>query len=127
MRADNRRADRLSRQLRSELAAIIDQELDDPRVGSLVLTGVRLSRDLGYATVYIHSTEDPSRREAQVKCLNSARGFLRRQLSSQLAHLRRVPELHFEFDRSAEAGMRVEELLADMETGDADPEEPAES
>lgn len=123
--AEGRRADRLSRQLRAELAAIIDQEIDDPRVGSLVITRVRLSRDLGHATVYVHSAASPTERESQVKCLNSAQGFLRRQLSSRLAHLRRVPELRFEFDRSAEAGMRVEELLAEMDTDSTEPGEPA--
>jgi ribosome-binding factor A len=118
--AEKRRADRLSRQLKSELASIIDTRIDDPRVGNVALTRVRLSNDLGHATVYVHTTQDSERRNELLKGLNSARGFLRSQLSLRLPHLKRTPELRFEFDRSVEAGLRVEELLEGLES----PEEP---
>ena len=116
--AEKRRTDRLARQLRTELAAIIDSDIDDPRVGSLTLTRVRLSGDLGHATVYVHSLRESAERTAQLEGLNRARGFLRRQLSGRLGHLKRTPELRFEFDRSLEAELRVEEILEHIEIRD---------
>ena len=105
--AEKRRTDRLARQLRSELASVIDTHVDDPRVSSLTVTRVRLSSDLGHATIYVHSTSSSDQRKDQLRGLRSASGFLRRQLGTRLGHLRRIPELRFEFDRSLEAGLRV--------------------
>lgn len=116
--AEKRRADRLARQLRTELAAIIDTEIDDPSVGSPTLTRVRLSQDLGHATVYVHTLGESAERTAQLAGLNRAKGFLRRQLSGRLGHLKRTPELRFEFDRSLEAGLRVEAILEHIEIRD---------
>jgi len=117
--AEQRRSDRLAKQLRSEIAALIRDELDDPRIGELAVTGIRLSKDLGHARVYVHSLDDrPGRRKELLKGLESARGFLRRALSQRLAHLRKTPDLTFVYDTSLDAGTRVEELLAEIESGE---------
>jgi ribosome-binding factor A len=113
---DDHRSDRLARQLRAELGSLVETELDDPRVSNVVVTDVRLSRDLGHARVYVYVPEggahdrDPDHRRL-LAGLESARGFLRRQLSLRLGHLRRTPELTFTYDVSIEQGTRVEALL----------------
>ena len=111
---ERRRSNRLQRQLTAELAALINGDLDDPRVGSVAVTGVRLSKDVSHARVYIHSLDSLDGKDDHkelLKALDSARGFLRRQLSQRLNHLRRTPELTFSYDTSVDAGMRVEALL----------------
>lgn len=120
---ERRRADRLERQLRAEISTLIESEVDDPRVRSAVVTGIHLSKDLGHARVFVHSPGPESQREELLKGLESARGFLRRRISQRLSHLRRTPELTFAYDTSFESGIRVEELLAELESEDG----PAES
>lgn len=116
--ADLRRSHRLARQLQAELALLIKGEVDDPRVGRVSVTDVRLSKDLGHARVFVHCPDETGEKEKKelLKGLDSARGFLRAQLSHRLAHLRRTPELTFVYDTSLDAGMRVEELIEGLES-----------
>lgn len=53
MGSQSPRLERVADQLQRELAVLIQQELKDPRLGMISVTGVTVSRDLGYADVYI--------------------------------------------------------------------------
>lgn len=112
--ADQRRLDRVGQQLRAELSVLIETGLDDPRIGLVAVTHVRLSRDMSHARVYVSALASGSNRKDTIAGLNSARGFLRRQLSMRLPHLKRTPELTFDYDTSVESGMRIEELLDEL-------------
>jgi ribosome-binding factor A len=112
--ADERRLDRVGQQMRDELGALIDIELDDPRIGLITVTHVQLSRDMRHARVYVSGAGNQRARDETIAGLQSARGLLRRQLSLRLPHLKRTPELTFEYDGSVESGMRVEELLDEI-------------
>ena len=46
------RTQRVADYLQRELAALIQHEVRDPRVGMVSITGVNVSRDLGHAKVY---------------------------------------------------------------------------
>ncbi len=46
------RAKRVGQQIQRALSELIRRELRDPRLGMITLTDVRMSPDLGYATVY---------------------------------------------------------------------------
>jgi len=52
------RSDRVAGQLRRELAQLIWAEVKDPRLGSINVTDVEVTRDLAHAKVYI-ATQDP--------------------------------------------------------------------
>ena len=111
---ENRRIDRLGNQLRSEISALIDTTLDDPRINMVSVTEVRVSPDLRHARVYV-STLDKSANEKNILAgLDSARSFLRRQLSQRLPHLRRTPDLTFSYDGSIETELRVEQLIQEI-------------
>ena len=109
--AEKRRIDRLEQQLRIEIGTLVESALEDPRVGTVAVTEVRVSGDLRHARVYVSTLGDAKGRADTLEGLDSARGFLRRQLSQRLPHLRRTPELTFGYDESVETGMRVEELI----------------
>lgn len=47
------RMERVADQLQRELAVLIQQEVKDPRLGMVSVTGVTVSRDLSYADVYV--------------------------------------------------------------------------
>ncbi len=117
------RTQRVADYLQRELATLIQQEVRDPRLGMVSITGVEVSRDLGHAKVYYtvmgaDSSEDASE---STEVLNHAAGFLRSQLSRD-STMRSVPQLRFYFDTSVGRGRQLEDLIrraaaADRELG----------
>jgi ribosome-binding factor A len=117
------RTQRVADYLQRELAALIQHEVRDPRVGMVSVTGVDVSRDLGHARVYytvmgIESSEDAAE---STEALNKAAGFLRGHLSRD-SNMRSVPQLRFYFDSSVGRGRDLEDLIqraasADRELG----------
>jgi len=76
-----RRLQQVADLLRAELASLVQQNLRDPRVGFVTVTGVRLSPDLGSARVYVTVLGDPGREEEALEALGRAAGYLRRELA----------------------------------------------
>ncbi len=117
-----KRNDRVSGLLRRELATLIWSGVKDPRLGSVSVTDVEVTRDLGMAKVYITSVDSESIPDS-LKALRSAAGYLRRELGQNL-RMRHVPELRFYHDESIERGERIEELLREAGvTGKSEEEE----
>lgn len=105
-----RRTDRLNRLFQEELSRLIRLRLKDPRVRTATVAAVETSPDLARARVFIRALGDEVSVEETIRGLESAAGYMRRELGRQL-RLRRIPELHFEVDRSLERARRIEELL----------------
>lgn len=114
MARDFPRSRRMGEQIQRELAAIIRDEVKDPRVGSITVSEVEVSRDLGHATVFVSmlGAEADAVDEA-VSALNDGRGFLRSCLARQV-RARKVPKLRFErdtaFDRAAHLSALIEQV-----------------
>jgi len=106
-----RRIDRIEEQLRIELSEIIEREIHDPRIGLATVTHVKVSPDLRHARVFVSVLGDADQRKKSLEGLRSASSYARHSLSKRLHHLRRIPELVFDYDQALEKGMRVEELL----------------
>jgi ribosome-binding factor A len=106
-----RRIDRVEEQLRIELSEIIEREIQDPRIGLTTVTAVKVSPDLRHARVFVTVLGDDARRKKALEGLRSAASFVRRSLSKRLHHMRRIPELTFDYDDAVEKGIRIEELL----------------
>lgn len=85
-------------------------EVRDPRVGLATVTAVETSPELDHARVYVTTLGDEDERAEVLTGLRSAAAFIRGQLSRRL-HMRRVPELHFEYDRMLDEASRIEQLL----------------
>ncbi|MFN2360518.1 MAG: 30S ribosome-binding factor RbfA [Marinobacter sp.] len=97
------RIDRIGDQMQRELAQLIQREVKDPRVGMVTVNAVKVSRDLGYADIYVSllTTEELTEESPQVRdslaVLNKASGFLRGQIGRAMK-LRVTPQLRFHFD-----------------------------
>jgi len=109
-----RRIDRIEEQLRMELSEIIEREIHDPRVGLTTVTRVKVSPDLRHGRVFITVLGDDNERKKALEGLRSAASFVRRSLSKRLHHMRRIPELTFDYDESIEQGMRIDKLLDEI-------------
>ena len=94
-----------------ELSEILERELQDPRVKLVTVTRVKVTPDLGQARVYISSLGDAEEKKKTLQGLRSAAGFVRRSLGARLHHLRRTPELIFDYDETLETEMRIEQLF----------------
>ncbi|MBS9405192.1 30S ribosome-binding factor RbfA [Halomonas sp. TRM85114] len=107
-----KRTDRVADQLQKELAVLIQREVKDPRLGMVTVSGVEVSRDLGYADVHVTllGEEDAARVKENLKVLKQAAGFLRSQIARRVK-LRHVPELRFHYDESVVRGQRLSSLI----------------
>src|ERR1041385_4748930 len=111
-----RRIDRIEEQLRIELSEIIEREIHDPRIGLATVTHVKVSPDLQHARVLVSVLGDAGQRKKSLEGLRSAASYARHSLSKRLHHLRRIPELMFEYDESVEQSFRIEKLLGEIKS-----------
>ena len=111
-----KRTDRVADQLQKELAVLIQREVKDPRLGMVTVSGATVSRDLGYADIYVSllSTEELTEESPEVResiaVLNKASGFLRGQVGRAMK-LRVVPQLRFHFDTLQGYSRKMDSLI----------------
>jgi ribosome-binding factor A len=103
------RSERVADQIQREVAEIISQELEDPRIGRVTVSGSSLSKDLSNATLYITLPVDGDVKLV-LEGLNRASGFVRRRLG-QRVRMRYVPRLRFAHDATLDRATRVGELI----------------
>jgi len=119
------RKDRVSEQIRRELAELIRSELKDPRVGMISLTDVEVTADYAHAKVYFSSLAGSANLDEVMTGLQKASGFLRRELGKRIS-IHMTPQLHFVFDQSLERGADLSALIqkavAISDSGDASSE-----
>jgi len=112
---------RLGETLRAELSGVIRREMRDPRLtaGLLSVTGVDVSPDLKYATVFVSVLGDEKIRRDALKALGGASGLLRAELGRTKA-FKSVPELQFRYDESIERGAKLFSAIDNALRSDAD-------
>lgn len=93
----SRRAIRLADMIQRELAQFLQEEVQDPRLELVTISGVRLNADLSIAKVFYTCADDPVRQEEIAVSLSKAKGYLRTLLGKRL-NLRSTPDLRFERD-----------------------------
>jgi len=103
------RSDRVADQIQREVAEIIAQELEDPRIGRVTVSGSSISKDLSNATLYVTLPADGDVKRA-LEGLNRASGFVRRRLG-QRVRMRYIPRLRFAHDATLDRATRVWELI----------------
>jgi ribosome-binding factor A len=101
---------RIADQIQRELSELVREELRDPRVKMVTITGVEVSRDQSHAKVWFTTLGTAENAEACGEGLSRAAGFLRAGLAHRLS-TRTVPELHFSYDESIERGVRLSRLI----------------
>jgi ribosome-binding factor A len=107
------RRERASAFILEEITALIRGAVHDPRVQALTVTDVDLTPDRRVARVYVACYTGDEALQEGLQGLESAKGFLRRELSP-LLHWRFTPELEFRADRSWERGAKVDSLLKEL-------------
>jgi ribosome-binding factor A len=111
MSSTSDRGRRVGELMQRELAALIQQELKDPRLGMITVAAVKLSRDLVHARVFVTVLSDEREQiEQSISGLQRASSFLRRELGRRM-QLRHLPELSFVHDTSVAHGAHMSALI----------------
>jgi len=107
------REERINEEVMRELTAII-RELKDPRLDGVVsvLKSV-VTKDLKFCKVYISVLGDDKKKAEVINGLNSAKGFIRKEVSHRLS-LRVTPEFDFEINDSLEEGDRILKIMNNL-------------
>lgn len=107
------RIDKINTEVMRELANVI-RELKDSRIPVMTsVVSVSVTNDLRYAKAYISVMGDDSVKRKAMDGLNSAAGFIRREIGKRV-NLRYTPEFIFEADNSIEHGSHIDKLLKNI-------------
>jgi len=97
----SRRSIRMADQIMRELALMLVEDIADPRLELVTVSGVRLNADLSVATVYYTLHGGEARVKEAKDALYQAKGFLRSNLGRRIK-VKFVPDLRFEHDNFLE-------------------------
>ena len=105
------RAVRVTEQVHQELAELIRGEVKDPRVGMVTVTGVEMTADYAYATVWFSVLPDDDATVAStLEGLRAAAGYLRTQIGRRV-RIHTTPEIRFVHDPSTQRGIAMSRLI----------------
>lgn len=116
--ADQARARRLAKRIMTIVAAELQAEVKDPRLGMVTVTAATVTPDLRDATVYYTVLGDAQDRADSTAALASATGVLRTAVGRQTG-IKFTPTLAFELDTVAEHSRHIEALLDRARESDA--------
>lgn len=102
---------------------MLQEELKDPRIGFVTVTEVRPTPDLRHAKIFVSVYDEANERSASIEALQSAAGFIKRELA-QVLRTRFVPELEFVLDDGLDRAQRLEDVMSAIHAGEHElPEE----
>ena len=107
------RLNRVAQAVKQEIAQIVQQEIQDPRIGFVTITRVKVTADLRHATVYFSILDDQGSMQETAAGLKSAQGYVRRLLGARM-RIKVTPEVYFKRDPSIAESIRISKLLEDL-------------
>ncbi len=112
------RSERIASQIQRDLARLVQHGLKDPRLSMPSILEVQVSKDLAYAKVYF-SVLDPEGAADCLAALNSASGYLQREIGKSLKS-RITPRLSFIYDDTDIRGRKLSDLIDSALASDRD-------
>ena len=107
------RLQRIADRIRQDLSEMLIREISDPRLKQIYVTDVKVDRELAFADIFVSAVEGVSRSAEVLAGLESASGFIRRNLASRV-ELRAFPRLRFHWDMTPENADHIEKVLAEL-------------
>ena len=107
------RTRKMNETVREAVASILLDEISDPRLDLVTVTGAAVAPDMMQANIYVIAHGDEQRYREVLEGLDSAKGRIR-SLLGQRIKTRFTPELRFFIDESVDAGMRISEALKEV-------------
>jgi len=108
--ADPARARKLAVRIHEVVAATLERQVKDPRLGMVTVTDATVTADLRDATVFYTVLGDDEARAASAAALESAKGVLRSAVGRQTG-VKFTPTLTFSLDVVPDTARHIDELL----------------
>ena len=121
MRKSSIKNTRINAEVQKELSNILREGIKDPRVAPMTsVVAVEVAPDLKTCKAYISVLGDEKAQEDTIKGLQSAEGYIRRELARGL-NMRNTPEVKFVLDQSIAYGVamskKIDEVTRDLKDG----------
>ncbi len=111
------RADRVAGEIQRVVSEILKKDINDPRVKTVTISGVKVSKDIRNAKIYFTMTEGKYTKEDANEGFKSALGYIKRTLATQLA-LRYMPGISFYYDESFDYASHIDNILKSISKED---------
>lgn len=114
MRKNSIKNTRVNAEVQRELSNIIRGGIKDPRVAPMTsVVAVEVAPDLKTCKAYISVLGDEKAQADTVKGLQSAEGYIRRELARNL-NMRNTPQITFVMDQSIAYGVAMSKKIDDV-------------
>ena len=114
MRKNSIKNTRINTEVQRELSNILRGGIKDPRVAPMTsVVAVEVAPDLKTCKAYISVQGDKKAQEDTIKGLQSAEGYIRRELARTI-NMRNTPEIRFIMDQSIEYGVNMTKKINDL-------------
>ena len=104
--------------IKDELSLIFLHKIQDPHIGIITVTNLKVSPDLRHARVYLSVYDKEKRQEVLDKVLEM-KGMIRSELAGRIS-IRFVPELEFFIDDTMDYVEKMEGLFKKIHENDND-------
>lgn len=100
------RVDKLDSLLLKEISSIIEFDLNNPEIGFVTVSEVRVLPDLSKAKVYVSFFG----KNYKIAALKKAKGYIKSELAKRLK-LRKIPDIEFVVDDTLEKVDRINKIV----------------
>lgn len=107
------RSSRIGKKIQRGISEYLYNNLRDPRLRMVTITGVAMSPDLRVARVYYNVNGGTRERNDARAGFKSASAFIRRSLAETL-EMKYMPTLRFMYDESLDYGTSMDRLLEEV-------------
>lgn len=110
---EGKRSDKVADLIHKEVSELFVRTIKDPRIGLITITRVTVTPDCRLARIHFSVPGSMEEREKSIQGLDSAKGYIRRELARRL-NLRYTPEILFQFDPSIEYAIHIAEVIQSL-------------
>ena len=110
------KTERIGSNFTKEISLIIHEEIKDPNIRFVTLTGCDVTNDLSFAKVYFTTLDDKNREEV-LESLNKASNYIEQSLAKKI-EIRKMPQISFHYDNSIEYGKSIDKKIEEIHKND---------
>ena len=92
------------------LSELISLKISDPRLKNIIISEVKVNRDISSAKVYFLVLNNENKTNQINSILNKATGYLKKEMSSQLG-FKKLPNLIFIYDTKEQDALYINQLI----------------
>ena len=107
------RRERLAKEIARGVAAILQQEVSDPRMGFVSVVSAKVSKDFKHARVFVSIMGDEKKKKLTLRGIRHAAGYIRTGLAHRLT-VRECPTLEFTLDTSIDKAFAITHILDEI-------------